>query len=382
MAGSVYNFDEPLNRRGSGSYKWDSAGEDVLPMFVADMDFMASPQILTALQAKLNHGVFGYGRDSELPGILAQWFRDEYRAEIAEDWIVLLPAIVPVLAAVSRIREGPVLINTPNYHVLLQAPLKAGKQTILSPLKNTGEYYEFDFDDLRWRAESGTRLFYLCNPQNPTGRVFKHEELAELSRFAKERGLLVVSDEAHCGLVYDRPHIPWFTVDEYAADQSITIMGPGKTYNMAGIPFGFAVIPNKTVRDEFGKVCYAVPKPGVLNVAAAKAAYGLSGEWKRELVEYLRGNRDYFEKALREYFPAARLTHVEGTYLQWIDFRPLGIKEPFVWLRETAKILANDGAIFGLEGYVRLNFGTTRSRLEEAVGRIKTAFGSGGLPRV
>jgi cystathionine beta-lyase len=261
--------------------------------------------------------------------------------------------------------------------MLLQAPLKAGKKTILSPLKNTDEYYEFDFDDLRRRTEPDTRLFFLCNPHNPTGRVFKHEELAELSRFAKERGILVISDEAHCGLVYDRPHIPWFMVDAYSADQGITIMGPGKTYNMAGIPFGFAVIPNKAVRDEFEKVCYSVPKPGVLNVAAAKAAYGSSGEWKLELVEYLKGNRDFFEKALKETFPTARLTHVEGTYLQWIDFRPLGIKEPYLWLKEKAKILANDGTIFALEGYVRLNFGTTRAHLEEAVEQIKKALGSG-----
>jgi cystathionine beta-lyase len=368
-----YNFDEPVNRRGSGSVKWDTAAAGVLPMFVADMDFRAAPAIVEAVRKKIDHGVFGYGRDTEFPPVIKQWFREEYGIAIEEDWIVPLPAIVPVLAAVSHLRAGPVLINTPNYHVLLAAPLKAGKTTILSPLKNTNEYYEIDFEDLRRRTTEDVRLFYLCNPHNPVGRVYKREELAELSRFAREKDLIVISDEAHCGLVYDRPHIPWFSVDEWAAEHSVTIMGPGKTYNIAGLPFGFAVIPNGKLREEFAKTCYALPGPGILNLAAAKAAYGESREWRLQLVEYLRGNRDYLENRLRTAFPAVKLTHVEGTYLQWIDFRPLGIKDPYAWLREHPKILSNDGKIFGIEGYVRINFGTTRARLAEAVDRIELA---------
>ncbi|WP_010257262.1 MalY/PatB family protein [Treponema primitia] len=365
-----YNFDEPLNRRGFGSTKWDTTAGDVLPMFVADMDFKSAPAIIEAIQAKLDHGVFGYGRDQEFPGVIKKWFQDEYKVTIKEEWLTLLPAIVPVLAAVSRLREGRVLINTPNYHVLLAAPGKAGKGTILSPLKNTEEYYEIDFDDLANRIQDDVKLFYLCNPQNPVGRVYKYEELRELSRFAQERGLIVISDEAHCGLVYDRPHLPWFSVDEYAANQSITIMGPGKTYNMAGLPFGFAIIPNPVLREEFVKTCYALSNPGILNVAAAKAAYGSSREWHLQLVDYLKGNRDYLEKELKS-ISGVKFTHVEGTYLQWIDFRPLGIPNPYQWLQDKAKILPNNGKPFGLDGYVRINFGTTRARLEEAVKRIK-----------
>jgi cystathionine beta-lyase len=367
----IYNFDKPLDRRGFGSVKWDAVAAGVLPMFVADMDFRSALPIIEAIQEKIDHGVFGYGRDPEFPGVIKKWFQDEYNATIQEDWIVLLPAIVPVLAAVSHLREGPVLINTPNYHVLLAAPLKAGKETILSPLRNTNEYYEVDFEDLRSRAREDVRLFYLCNPHNPVGRVYKRAELAELSAFAREKNLIVISDEAHCGLVYDRPHIPWFTVDEWAAEHSVTIMGPGKTYNIAGLPFGFAVIPNAKLRDEFVKICYALPHPGILNVTAAKAAYGQSREWRLQLVEYLRGNRDYLEKRLGEIVPVAKFTHVEGTYLQWIDFRPLGIGDPYRWLQEYPKILPNDGKSFGIEGYVRINFGTTRARLAEALDRIE-----------
>jgi cystathionine beta-lyase len=366
-----YNFDEAITRRGFGSTKWDTVAEGVLPMFVADMDFRSAPPIIEAIRAKVDHGVFGYGRDPEFPGVIKKWFWDEYQAAIEEDWVVLLPAIVPVLAAASRLREGPVLINTPNYQVLLAAPHRAGKETVLSPLKNTGEYYEIDFGDLRRRAAEEARLFYLCNPHNPVGRVYKREELEELSAFVREKGLIVISDEAHCGLVYDRPHTPWFTVDEWAAEHSVTLMGPGKTYNIAGLPLGFAIIPNPTLREEFTRTCYALPNPGLLNLAAAKAAYGQCREWRLELVEYLRGNRDYLEQRLRASFPAAKFTHVEGTYLQWIDFRPLGIKDPYRWLQKYPKILPNDGKPFGIEGYVRINFGTTRARLAEALDRIE-----------
>ncbi|MDR2747543.1 MAG: aminotransferase class I/II-fold pyridoxal phosphate-dependent enzyme [Treponema sp.] len=366
-----YDFDEPLERRGFGSVKWDTIAEGVLPMFVADMDFRSAPPITEAIREKIDHGIFGYGRDPEFPGVIKKWFQDEYQTAIQEDWVVLLPAIVPVLAAASHLREGPVLINTPNYHVLLAAPLKAGKETVLSPLKNTGEYYEIDFTDLRARAADGVRLFYFCNPHNPVGRVYTRDELAELSAFAREKDLLVISDEAHCGLVYDRPHTPWFAVDDWAAEHSVTLMGPGKTYNLAGLPLGFAIIPNPELRDKFTRTCYALPHPGILNVAAAKAAYGQSREWRLQLVEYLRGNRDYLEKRLGEIAPAAKFTHVEGTYLQWIDFRPLGIADPYRWLQEYPKILPNDGKPFGIEGYVRINFGTTRARLTEALDRIE-----------
>ncbi|MDR2418686.1 MAG: aminotransferase class I/II-fold pyridoxal phosphate-dependent enzyme [Treponema sp.] len=366
-----YNFDEFIERRGSGSVKWDTAVSDVLPMFVADMDFRAPPPIIEAILEKVDHGIFGYGRDPEFPAVIKKWFQDEYGAGIEEDWIVVLPAIVPVLAAVSHLREGPVLINTPNYHVLLAAPLKAGKKTILSPLKNTNEYYEIDFEDLRTRAKEDVRLFYLCNPHNPVGRVYRQEELEELSTFVREKDMVVISDEAHCGLVYDRPHIPWFTVDEWAAEHSVTIMGPGKTYNIPGLPFGFAIIPSQRLREEFARTCYALPYPGILNVATAKAAYSQCREWRLQLVEYLRDNRDYLEKRLRASFPTAKFTHVEGTYLQWIDFRPLGIKDPYQWLREYPKILPSGGGPFGIEGYVRINFGTPRDRLSEAMDRIE-----------
>jgi cystathionine beta-lyase len=164
-------------------------------------------------------------------------------------------------------------------------------------------------------------------------------------------------------------------------EQGITLIGPAKTYNLPGLPLGFAVIPNRDLRLEFKKACYSLPEPGVFSVIAAKAAFGESREWKNAMVEYLRQNRDYLEKRIRASFPAARLPHVEGTYLQWIDFRPLGMEDPYQWLQEKTKILASNGKIYGSngEGYVRINFGTRRSLIEEALDRIEEAVKKSGL---
>jgi len=269
------------------------------------------------------------------------------------------------------------MINTPNYNNLLEAPMKAGKKAINSALKNTDEKYEMDFADMQKRVTPDLRLFFLCNPHNPVGRIYTKDELLELSAFARKNNLIVISDEVHCGLVFDRPHIPWFSVDEYAAEQCITLIGPAKTYNIPGLPFGFAVIPNKDLRQEFKKACYAMPDPPVFSVIAAKAAFSESREWKSAALEYLRQNRDYLEKRLRDTFPAARLPHVEGTFLQLVDFRPLGIEHPYQWLLDHPKICASDGKIYGCEGYVRLNFGTRRSLLEDAMNRIEGSVKAG-----
>ena len=372
----MYNFDAPVERRGTQCVKWDGAAEDQLPMWIADMDFPAPPEVLNALRERVEHGVFGYGLPDDLPAIFCNWIRNEFHVHIEEKWILLLSSIVSALRAVSHLRDGPVMINTPNYNNLLDAPLLAGKKTILSPLGNKGEKYGMDFADMQERASRDTRLFYLCNPHNPVGRVYTKEELLELSRFAKKNNMIVISDEVHCGLAFDRPHIPWFSVDEYSMERGITIIGPAKTFNIPGLPLGFAIIPDEELRGEFKKTCCALSSPGVFSVIAAKAAYGKSREWQKASLEYLRKNRDYLENRLKNSFPGVKTPRVEGTYLQWIDFRPLGIENPFRWLQDHPKILASDGKIFGAEGYVRLNFGTSRARLEEAMSRIEESLKS------
>ena len=239
------------------------------------------------------------------------------------------------------------------------------------PLKNEDEYYTFDFEALSKALLPDTKLFYLCNPQNPVGRIYKLEELQEVSEFAKENELVVISDEIHCELVYDRKHLPYITVDDYALENSISFYAPGKTYNIPGVSLAFAVIPNEKIREEFQRVSYALGHPGVFNIEAGIAAYAESKEWRVDLIQYLRENRDYLESELQKRFPNARYTHTEGTYLQWVFF---GDDIDADFIRKKAKVWLTDGKDFGGEGYVRINFGCPRDYITEALDRIEYAI--------
>jgi cystathionine beta-lyase len=382
-------FDEEIERRGDGSEKWNRYPADVLPMWIADMDFRAPQPSVDARVEKARFGIYGYQIYDELPVLLADWLCGKYHCEAQPEWIIPVHALVPALAQAASVREGGVLIPVPSYMGILSAPVKTGRQASHSPLRNTNECYEMDFDDMRRRAGigsgSGTETLMLCNPHNPVGRVFRQEELLEASRLAKEKKMLVISDEVHSELIYEGEHIPFWTVDDYAHDNSITLMGPGKICNIAGLPFGFAVIANKAIRAAFKKAAYAISESGVMHATAAKIAYSAEcAEWKSELISYLRGNRDFLEAGLRNISDKVKFPHLEGTYLQWVDFGGvLGNQNAGKWLLDNAKIAVNDGNMFygtgvggGYDSYVRLNFAAPRSRIAEALNRIAEALNS------
>lgn len=379
----MYNFDEEINRRGDNSEKWNRYADDILPMWVADTDFRAPPRIIDALVEKARFGIYGYQFYDEIKTTIATWLNNNYHCDVQSDWIVIVHALVPALAQATSMRAGGVIIPIPTYMGVLSAPVKTNRRPLFSPLKNTGEYYQMDFDDMRGKCRDGAETLMLCNPQNPVGRVYKREELLEASRVAKDKNLLVISDEVHSELVFQYPHIPFFTVDDYARENSITLMGPGKTYNIAGLPFGFAVIPGKKTRAEFKKAAYAISENGVMHLAAATAAYsGACDSWKKELLMYLRANRDFLEAGLKKISDKIKFPRIEGTYLQWLDFGALLKGEnAYRWLLEKAKIAVNDGNMFygGYKpgthnNYVRLNLGTTRARLADALGRLEAAL--------
>ena len=221
-----------------------------------------------------------------------------------------------------------------------------------------------------WFPENLWPLF----PNNPVGRVFTKEELLRVSDFSRKHNLLVISDEIHCELVYDRKHIPFFTVDDYARDHSITFMAPGKTCNIPGVVLAFAIIPNVEIRKKFQKEGYAMSHPGIFNLEAAIAAYRDCGQWKKELLSYLKDNRNYLERELKRRFPKARFPHTEGTYLQWIDFRAYSDEVNAGFFEKKAGVVLTDGAGFGGPGYVRLNFGCRRDTLKEALDRMEKAI--------
>lgn len=368
-----FDFDTPVSRRGTGCVKWDSFPEKYLPMFIADSDFAVPEAITRALIARAGHPVYGYSMPGrELTEAFLGWYEHTYGLRLDPDWLELLPGIVPALAVASHVEQGTSLTVTPNYPMLLNAPLRAGRAVATVPLRNQEEHYTFDFEAMQRAVTPDTRLFYLCNPQNPVGRVYTREELVRVSDFAQRNRLTVISDEIHSELVYDRPHTPFLSVSDYAREHSITFLAPGKTYNIPGVSLAFAVIPDPALRERFRKAGFAMGHPGIFNITAATAAYRKGGAWRDELVRYLRENRDYLEGELRRRFPLARLPHTEGTYLQWLDFRAYGLDSDKTW-RDRAGIIVNDGSGFGAPGYVRLNFGTTRANLEQALNRIQAA---------
>jgi len=371
-----YNFDQVPDRLNTKSYKWDLLGKDYIPLWVADTDFQVPPAVTERLQARVNHGIYGYTlTGNEVYDAITGWFKREYDVEIpGKPWIKIIPGIVPGLAVASNIGGGKSLTNTPNYCCLLDAPGDAGNEMIKVPMKNENEYYSIDFDALQAAVTEDTKLFYLCNPHNPIGRVYSYEELKAVSEFAKKNNLIVISDEAHCEIVYEGKHIPFFTVDDYAREHSITFYSNGKMYNVPDVILAFAVIPNAELRKEFEKFGYALGEEHILNCEAGIACYRDSKDWKDQLVDYLKGNRDYLESEIAKRFPKAKVCHLQATYLLWVDFRAYGDDVNGEFFKQNAKVFFTDGEDFGGKGYVRINFGTQRATLEAAMDRIEKAL--------
>lgn len=371
-----FDFDKKIERLNTHSYKWDLYGEEYLPLWVADSDFEVPPAVTERIKKRMEHGIYGYFlTGNEIYDVLINWFLEEYNAVIPnKSWLKLVPGIVPALAVASNIGGGKSITNTPNYCNLLDAPKTAGNEMIEVPLKNENEVYSIDFDALEEAITEDVKIFYLCNPHNPVGRVYSFEELKKVSEFAKKHNLLVVSDEAHCEVVFEGKHIPFFTVDEYAKNNSITLYSNGKLCNVPDLILAFAVIPNKEIRDEFERLGYAFGEEHVLNVEAGIATYSESKEWKKQLLAYLKENRDYLEKELKERFPKAKVTHLESTYLEWVDFREYGENIDASFFKKKAKVFLTDGKTFGSEGYVRINFATRREIITDALDRMEKAL--------
>jgi len=373
----LYDFDRKVERLNTKSVKWDLMGEEYLPLWVADMDFTVPPAVTERLQKRLDHGVFGYLHDEDdIYDAMIRWFKRVLSVELpGRDWFYPVPGIVPGLRVASNL-GGKSLTFAPNYCCLLEAPGYAGNEMITVPMTCSGdpEYYEMDFDALEEAVTEDTGVFYLCNPHNPVGRVFTLEELRKVSDFAKRHNLIVVSDEAHCELVYEGRHIPFFTVDDYARENSITFYSNGKMCNVPDVIWAFAVIPNKELRERYKRLAYAFGDPHIMNVEAGIATYAESDEWKAELLAYLKANRDYLEQELKRRFPKVKYTHLEATYLLWADFRAYGEDKDAQWFTGNAKVFFTDGKTFGEDGRIRINFGTRRSILTEALDRMEAAL--------
>lgn len=371
-----FDFDKKVDRYNTHSFKWDLFGEEYLPLWVADSDFEVAPAVTERLKKRIEHGIYGYFlTGTEIYDVLTRWFNEEYGVEVpGKKWIKLLPGIVPALAVASNIGGGKSITTTPNYVGLLNAPESAGNELIKVPLRNEDERYTIDFDALEAAVTEDTRIFYLCNPHNPVGRVYTREELLAVSAFAKKHDLIVVSDEAHCEVIFEGKHIPFFSVDDYARDHSITLYSNGKMFNVPDLILAFAVIPNAELKDEFERLGYALGEEHVLNVEAGIATYGESKEWKQQLLEYLKDNRDYLESEIKRRFPKAKVVHLESTYLEWVDFRAYGEDIDAKFFLDKAKVFFTEGKDFGGPGYIRINFATRRANITEALDKMEQSL--------
>jgi cysteine-S-conjugate beta-lyase len=375
----AFDFDRTIERRGTGSEKWmPYEGADVLPLWVADMDFASPPEVIEALAEKVRHGVFGYAQPTPaLVETVVDMCERRYRWKIAPEWIVWLPGLVSGLNVVCRaIGEAgdAVLTCTPVYPPFLTAPRNMGRETVAVPLACDGNRWEMDWEAMEKAVTPRTRLFLLCHPHNPVGRVFREEELARLADFCLRREIAICSDEIHCDLILDDlPHRPMASVSPEIADQTITLMAPSKTYNIPGLGCSFAIVPNHALRARFKRAAQGiVPQVNLFGLAGCEAAYRHGESWLRELIVYLRGNRDRVFDFVREELPGVNTTHVEATYLAWLNVSALRLADPAAWF-EQAGVALSDGRFFGAEGYVRLNFGCPRSTLDQALERISQA---------
>ena len=369
-------FDQAIDRRHSDSIKWRKyAARDILPLWVADMDFAAPPPVLTALRERLEHGVFGYG--SALPALEAAvlaHLEAEYGWSIEVDWIVWLPGLVTGLNVACRAVDGEVLTATPIYPPFLSAPHFSGRPLNRAELAWVDGQWQWDKTALKNALTAATRLFLLCHPHNPVGRCWSREELLDLADFAEENELIVCSDEIHCGLILDadKRHIPFASLSTAAAKRSITLMAPSKTYNIPGLGCAFAVIPDSALRRRFLRAMDGiVPHVNVLGLAACTAAYRDCTDWHRELIACLRANRDRVAAAVNA-ISGVKMGHVEATYLAWIDVRELALSNPAAHF-ETYGLGLSDGIDFGAPGWLRLNFGCPASTLDEALKRFTEA---------
>jgi len=366
-----FDFDSPVERAGTWSTRWSRYGGGVIPLWVADSDFRAPPAVLRALAERLEHGVLGYtAPPEELRQAIVERLARLYRWKIDPAAIVFLPGVIAGLHHAARVLVAPgekVLLPKPVYHHLKRAPELAPRPYGEAPLVLDRGRWVFDEDFLKNNQDA--KAFYLCNPQNPGGTIFRRDELARLAELTGD--MLIVSDEIHCDILLDagKPHVPIASLAPEIAQRTVTLMSPNKAFNFPSAGCAFAVIENPELRKAFAADVdlHVMPSSGVFGYIAALAAYQEGDAWLAAQIDYLRGNRD-----LVEGFFKGALAHVEATYLAWIDCSAMGLPDPHAHFLKHGVALS-PGSQFGDARFVRLNFGTQRKVLREALARIKTA---------
>lgn len=373
------DFDAVIDRSGTDSSKYNKYRDTgVLPLWVADMDFRSPEPVIEALVARMRHGVFGYtGAPDELVELIVQRLARWYDWHIEAEDLVFMPGVVAGLNLACRGLSAPgeaVITAVPIYPPFMSAPKYSDRELVKVPAIYEDGNWDFPLAGLDDAAAGDAKLFLLCNPYNPVGRALTRGELESIVDICKSRDIVICSDEIHCDLIFDeRKHIPTATISRDAADITVTLMAPSKTFNLAGFGGSFAVIQNPDLRQRFKRATRGIiPNVNISAWVSMLAAYKHGEEWYRALMDYLTGNRDYLYESFNS-LPGIRMNRVEATYLAWLDVSALRLDNPPAFF-ESAGIGMSEGYRFDDDRFMRLNFGCSRRLLEEAVARFERAL--------
>ena len=380
-----YNFDEVPNRRGTDCVKWDIFPDGDLALWVADMDFAVCPKIIDAMKKRMEHPIFGYPLESpEFKQVFCKRMLDRYNWNVTPEEVLLIPGIVSGFNFAVRAFCGSnnsVIYQTPAYPPFIDSPKNFGIEGINNDLyfSEKEQIWKIDFDKFESQIKDNTSLFILCNPHNPVGRVFTVEELNRLGEICLNHGVKICSDEIHCEILYSGvKHTPIASMNEAFSKNTITFMAPSKTFNIPGLACSAAIIQDPEMREQFKKAYSGLGSfVSILSQEAGLAAYRDCSDWLEELLKYLEGNRDFVQEYIRKNRPEIKMNKNEGTFLMWLDCSALPIEgSPSKFFAQKAHVQLNDGITFGkgYEKFVRLNIGTNRDTLMEALERMKKAL--------
>ena len=383
-----YNFDEVVDRRGSNAIKWldlDEENDEILPMWIADMDFKAADEILEALRAPIDHGVLGYNNipDSFYESVI-NWTFERHGWKIQKEWLVFTPGVVPGLSTCVTTytnENDRVLVQPPVYPPFFRVMDNNRRNVVENPLVHDGRRYVMDLKDMESKIEANTKMVLLCHPHNPVGRVWEREELEAFGNMCLKNNIIIVSDEIHCDLAFkDHKHIPLASISQELAMNTITFMAPSKTFNIAGLFSSVAIIPNEKLRNAYVESMEAMEltHATVFGAVGFEAAYTHGKNWLDQALEYIEDNADFAVDYIEKNIPQIKTYKPDGTYLLWLDFNGLGkspeeIEEILV---RKGRVRLNDGSSYGSggDGFFRLNIGCPREVLIEGLERIEKAL--------
>lgn len=378
----TYDFDTPLDRIGTNSVKWDMVkGSDVLPMWVADMDFASAPEIVADLKERLDHPVFGYTTPGEETlDAICHWQKKRMGWSIEKDWLVFIPGVVPILSMAIRALSQPgdeVILFSPVYPPFYGAIRDNDRVIIDHPLKTDDQgNYGFDLEELAQQVSPKTKLLLLCSPHNPLGRIWSKEELTALGNFCLNHNIKIISDEIHADLIFPgEHHQPLASLNEALANITVSAFAPSKTFNLAGLYLSYAIIPQDAMREAFKNELNKLHLGcNLMGYAALKSAYTKGEAWLDELMEYLEGNKNYVVETLGQAIPEVKIAPSQATFLLWLDFSALGLTGDALdqFIKKEARLMLNRGETFGKDHShcMRLNIGAPRPTIEEACQRL------------